>query len=76
MEVNVPMDTLSDELLIEAYNDAKTFRLNSDFIRLLEDEILRRIVIKMIMDSKAEDIPSINSLSIDSNAVNEYFNLV
>lgn len=76
MEVNVLMDTLSDELLIEAYNNAKTYNLDLDFIRLLEGEILQRIVIKMILDSRTEDIAELQSLSIDSNAVNEYFNLV
>ncbi|WP_397537085.1 sporulation histidine kinase inhibitor Sda [Rummeliibacillus pycnus] len=69
------METLSDELLIQAYSDAKTYNLNLDFIRLLEDEILRRIVVKLISESKIENIPTISSLPIDSNVVNEYFNL-
>ncbi|MFJ8263052.1 sporulation histidine kinase inhibitor Sda [Rummeliibacillus sp. NPDC094406] len=69
------METLSDKLLIKAYSDAKTNNLNFDFIRLLEDEILRRIVVKLISESKVESISTISSLSIDSNVVNEYFNL-
>ncbi|RIJ69531.1 sporulation histidine kinase inhibitor Sda [Rummeliibacillus sp. TYF005] len=69
------MDTLSDELLIEAYNEAKTFQLNSDFIRLLEDEILRRIAVRMIIDCKAENIDVTKTSPIDSNAFNRYFNL-
>lgn len=76
MEVNIPMDTLSDESLIEAYNNAKTYNLDLDFIRLLEGEILQRIVTKMILDSRTEDIADLKSFSIDSDAVNEYFNLV
>lgn len=75
MEVNEKMDTLSDELLIEAYNEAKTFQLNTDFIRLLEDEILRRIAIRMILDSNTENIDVIKTSPIDSNAFNRYFNL-
>ncbi len=75
MEVNEKMDTLSDELLIEAYNEAKTFQLNSDFIRLLEDEILRRIAVRMIIDCKAENIDVTKTSPIDSNAFNRYFNL-
>lgn len=74
MEVHVKMNTLSDELLIEAYNEAKTFKLNADFIRLLEDEILRRVVVKMIIDSKTKNI-DFKIAPIDSNAVNKYFNL-
>ncbi|WP_430310492.1 sporulation histidine kinase inhibitor Sda [Rummeliibacillus pycnus] len=69
------METLSDELLIKSYNDAKTNNLNLDFIRLLEDEIYRRIVVKLITTSKTEDILTIQSLTLDSNVVNEYFNL-
>lgn len=69
------MDTLSDELLIKAYNDAKTNNLNLDFISLIEDEIFRRIVVKLISTSKTEAIPTIISLPIDSNIVSEYFNL-
>ena len=69
------METLSDELLIKAYSDAKTNNLNLDFIRLLEDEILRRIVVKLISESKVENLSTIKSLPIDSNVVNEYFNL-
>ena len=69
------METLSDELLIKSYNNAQTNNLNLDFIRLLEDEIYRRIVVKLISTSKAEDILTIQSLTIDSNVVNEYFNL-
>lgn len=70
------METLSDELLLEAYTDAKTYKLNSDFIRLLEGEIIRRILVKMISESKTNDLSSIKSLPIDSNIVNEYLNLV
>ncbi|HWI49691.1 MAG TPA: sporulation histidine kinase inhibitor Sda [Rummeliibacillus sp.] len=69
------METLSDELLIKAYSDAKTNNLNFDFILLLEDEILRRIVVKLISESKVENLSTIKSLPIDSNVVNEYFNL-
>jgi len=59
------METLSDELLIKAYSDAKTNNLNFDFILLLEDEILRRIVVKLISESKVESISTIKSLPID-----------
>ncbi|MGX9133179.1 sporulation histidine kinase inhibitor Sda [Rummeliibacillus sp. JY-2-4R] len=69
------MDTLSDELLIKAYKEAKTYKLNPDFIRLLEDELLRRIAVKMIEESKTQDIAKIKSLPIDSDAVDVYFNL-
>jgi len=69
------METLSDELLIKAYTDAKTNNLNLDFVCLLENEILRRILIKMVSESKLEDFSAIKSLPIDSNLVNEYFNL-
>ena len=69
------MDTLSDELLIKVYKEAKTYKLNSDFIHLLEDELLRRIAVKMIEESKTQDIAKIKSLPIDSDAVDVYFNL-
>ncbi|WP_102693057.1 sporulation histidine kinase inhibitor Sda [Rummeliibacillus pycnus] len=69
------METLSDELLIKAYTDAKTHNLNLDFIHLLENEILRRILVKMLSESKLEDISTIKSFPIDFDIVNEYFNL-
>lgn len=34
--------TLSDEQLIEAYQEALTLSLNSDFIHLLKNELQRR----------------------------------
>lgn len=70
------MDTLSDQLLIKAYNDSKINHLNTDFIQLLEEEILRRIVQKMIAESNTCDMSTIQSFPDDSNIVNHYFNLV
>ncbi len=72
--MKIQLDTLSDELLIEAYNDAKAYHLNADFIHLLKSEILRRIIAKMLAESKTIDITYIKSC-IDTNEVNEYLNL-
>lgn len=41
------MECLSDELLFEAYTKAIELELNTDFIRLIQDEINNRELAKL-----------------------------
>ncbi|RPF55558.1 sporulation histidine kinase inhibitor Sda [Aquisalibacillus elongatus] len=36
------MEQLSDELLVESYSKAQQLELNHDFIKLIEEELIRR----------------------------------
>ncbi|WP_277673370.1 sporulation histidine kinase inhibitor Sda [Piscibacillus halophilus] len=36
------MEQLSDQLLVESYKKARKLELNHDFIKLIEEELIRR----------------------------------
>lgn len=42
------LHSLSDNLLIESYKEATNFKLNADFIKILEQEIKKRDLLDQI----------------------------
>ncbi|TFB24877.1 sporulation histidine kinase inhibitor Sda [Filobacillus milosensis] len=45
------MEQLSNQLLVESYNKAQELELNHDFIKMIEEELVRRGLYQFLKES-------------------------